>query len=375
MLELSRCPQIHRFDGMRDFAEWFKPCPGDLFLMDSRAYVAQSDSLGRAQVVYLDHFCQGEPDDRSIEEMASAIRLPYARVVGIGGGSVLDTAKLLSLDTLVPVGALFSNKREIARTRRLTLLPTTCGTGSEVTCIAVVTLKKTGAKLGLSDPALYADEAVLIPSLLHSLPYRVFALSALDALVHAVESYVSPKATPTTRMLSSRAASVLLGSMAKLDGITKEMPGADMLGEFQLAATYAGLAFGTAGCGTVHAMSYPLGEKYHVPHGEANYLLFMGVLAFYSRCSADAVAMLNGMLSDVLKCSRAEAQGRLARVTEGFYPRRDLKKTGMVWEDIADFAASVVVNQQRLLKNGPIPMDAGSITEIYQNVFERNVCM
>ena len=157
---------------------------------------------------------------------------------------------------------------ELPKRRELVLIPTTCGTGSEVTNISILNRTRLGTKMGLVGPAMYADAAVLIPQLLEGLPFGVFATSSIDALVHAVESSLSPKATPYTKLFGYKAIEMLIRGYQTIarEGREARLP---LLEDFLIASNYAGFAFGTAGCAAVHAMSYPLGENTTCPTGRA----------------------------------------------------------------------------------------------------------
>ena len=118
------------------------------------------------------------------------------RVLAVGGGESIDE--------------LYGMAPELPKRRELVLIPTTCGTGSEVTNISILNRTRLGTKMGLVGPAMYADAAVLIPQLLEGLPFGVFATSSIDALVHAVESSLSPKATPYTKLFGYKAVEMLI---------------------------------------------------------------------------------------------------------------------------------------------------------------------
>ena len=136
----------------------------------------------------------------------------------------------------------------------------------------------------------YADTAVLIPESLQGLPDYVFATSSIDALIHAIESYLSPKASPFTEMYSLAAIQMIMNGFKEIlakGGNTPENR-KPLLKDFCLAANYAGIAFGNAGCAAVHALSYSIGGAFHVPHGEANYQFFTEVFKMYMRKSLTA---------------------------------------------------------------------------------------
>ena len=142
-------------------------------------------------------------------------------------------------------------------------------------------------------PHMYADEAVLVPELLNGLPFAVFATSSIDALVHAVESSLSPKATPFTKLFGYKAIEMIIRGYQEIaaNGPDARLP---LMKDFLIASNYAGIAFGTAGCAAVHATSYPLGGTYHVAHGESNYAMFTGVLKNYMEIRQDGeIAVMN----------------------------------------------------------------------------------
>ena len=125
------------------------------------------------------------------------------RIIAIGGGTIIDVSKIFALKDISPIDDLYDGKIKPVKDKELIIVPTTCGTGSEVTNVAVLALISRQTKKGLAVNEMYADKAVLIPELLKTLPFKVFATSSIDALVHAVESALSPKASETTRMTRS----------------------------------------------------------------------------------------------------------------------------------------------------------------------------
>ena len=174
----------------------------------------------------------------------------------------------------------------LTKARRLIIIPTTCGTGSEVTNISILNRTRLGTKQGLVSPAMFADHAVLIPEFLQSLPYSVFATSSIDALIHAVESYLSPSATPYTEMYSLQAMQDILRGYCQI-AERGQHARFQSSAEYLRASNYAGIAFSNSGCAAVHAMSYALGGKYHVAHGESNYQFFTDVLRKYQEKKPD----------------------------------------------------------------------------------------
>ena len=290
-------PTIHMFPTCKDFLAGFDIGEEDLVLSNAYIFKPFFDGLDcRAKALFLEDYGQGEPSDTMVDALlAAASRYDFRRIIAIGGGSVIDVAKVLAV---APAGsdtsAVFDCK-ELKQEKELIILPTTCGTGSEVTNISIINRTCLGIKVGLVHDSLYARHAVLVPELLEKLPYPVFATSSLDALVHAVESYLSTAASPFTRMFSAKAIRLILAGYTDV-ALTGRDSLRPRLGDFLLASTYAGLAFGTAGCATVHAMSYPLGSTFHIPHGESNYAVFAGVLRHYEQQQVPGLADLQELL-------------------------------------------------------------------------------
>lgn len=238
-----------------------------------------------------------------------------------------------------------------------------------VTNIAIMSRTRLGTKLGLVGPAMYADYAVLIPQLLESLPFGVFATSSIDALVHAVESSLSPKATPYTKLFGYKAIEMILRGYQKIVSEGREIL-ITLLDDFLVAANFAGLAFGTAGCAAVHATSYPLSGKYHVAHGESNYAMFTGVLKNYMEIKQDGeIAVMNRYLADLLHCDVSVVYDELENLLNQLLPKKALHEYGVTKEDLPEFAHSVITGQGRLMANNFVPLDENRVLKIYTELF------
>ena len=216
---------------------------------------------------------------------------------------------------------------------------------------------------------MFADQAVLIPELLKGLPFSVFATSSIDALIHAIESSLSPKASATTKLFGYQAiAWILKGYLAIRDqGPDARFP---LLSQFLLASNYAGIAFGNAGCAAVHALSYPLGAVYHVPHGESNYAMFTGVLKNYLELRQDGeIAVMNEFLARLLGCGTQAVYDRLEDLLNQLLPKRSLHEYGVTRQDLRDFTHSVITGQGRLMDNSFVPLDETRVLKIYTELF------
>lgn len=363
-------PVIHQYEKASDFARDFALGKGDLVITNEFIYQPYFGGLKLScDVLFQEKYGTGEPSDDMAEAMYRDVKGSYRRIVAIGGGTVIDISKLFALQKVSPVEKLYDGELEIKKDKELILVPTTCGTGSEVTNISILALSKKGTKKGLAADALYADSAVLIPELLTGLPFKFFAASSIDALIHAVESSLSPKGNEMTRMFGYQAVNMILSGFQKIadEGEAARMP---LLGSFLTAATYAGIAFGNAGCAAVHALSYPLGAKYHVPHGEANYLMFTGVMKNYMELKHDGeIERLNHYIASILGCDAADVYEKLEELLNHLIYKKNLRRYGVTREDLEEFTDSVSANQGRLLANNFVPFDRERILKIYRELY------
>ncbi len=373
MRELYIKPQIHSFESFEAFAKEFALDEKDLIFTEQFIYDTFIKNLGLpCKVVMRDPYGLGEPSDEMIDRIYKEARKhDFKRILAVGGGSVIDIGKVLALQSACPSTQAFTRAIPIIKERELVILPTTCGTGSEVTNISIAALKSKGTKLGLVDEALYADHAVLIPELVKELPYKFFVYSAVDALVHAAESYVAKRASRLSELLSLQACEMILSGFAKVIRNGEEYR-KHIIGDFLLASNIAGIAFANAGVGPVHALAYPLGGKYHVPHGESNYQFLSSVFSVYMREKpGKKLDDLGEVIGKALTSAGMDVKGadifiKLEEFLGRLLPLKPLREYGMQQSDIAEFTQSVIDNQQRLLVNSYIPFDYDIICDIYR---------
>ena len=276
---------------------------------------------------------------------------------------------MLAVSDSEGVDELYDKAPNLEKKRELVIIPTTCGTGSEVTNISIMARTRLGTKLGLVSPSMYADHAVLIPELLEGLPFSVFATSSIDALVHAVESSLSPKATPYTKLFGYKAIEMIIKGYQRIATEGREAL-LSLLEDFLVASNFAGIAFGTAGCAAVHALSYPLGGKYHVAHGESNYAMFTGVLKNYMEIKQDGeIAVMNRYLADLLGCDVSVVYDELEKLLNQLLPKKALHEYGVTKEDLQEFTHSVMTGQGRLMANNFVPLDEARVLKIYTELF------
>jgi alcohol dehydrogenase len=288
-------------------------------------------------------------------------------VIGLGGGSSMDVAKLVAV--LAPGSQPLKEAYGIGNVRgkRLPLVqvPTTAGTGSEVTNIAIVTTGET-SKMGVVAPQLYADMAVLDATLTLGLPPAVTAATGIDAMVHAIEAYTSRyKKNPISDMLARQALGLLSTHLltACEDGRNLQARQAMLLG-----ACLAGQAFSNAPVAAVHALAYPIGGVFHVPHGLSNSLVLPHVLRFNMAAATDHYAELAGIAAPAATGSReARAEALIAALQHVAQRTRiatTLREVGIESADL-DRLADDAMLQTRLLGNNPREVTREDARAIY----------
>lgn len=217
-----------------------------------------------------------------LPEVAAAVNTARAinahNFIGWGGGSAMDCAKAVAALTAAPgsVKECFYGQQEIpARKNFLMLIPTSAGTGAEITANAVITDRETGIKQSLRAPGMTADCALVDPELLAGSPYHVMAASGFDALTQAVESFLSRKSDPFTRQIASTAAANILFSLSGACNMQREA-----LRQIARGSMLAGIAFATSGLGAVHGIGHPAGSIMKIPHGVCCGILLPEVLKY-----------------------------------------------------------------------------------------------
>ena len=371
MIEIIWKPELHSFNSCQEFADEFRLCETDLILTNEYIYQPYFGSMNLGcRVLYQEKYGIGEPTDTMTEAiMQDMKKTGCKRVIAIGGGTVIDIAKVLAVAGDESIDCLYDMAPALPKRRTLIIVPTTCGTGSEVTNISILNRTRINTKMGLVGPAMYADAAVLLPQLLEGLPFGVFAASSIDALVHAVESILSPKATTYTKLFGYKAVEMIIRGYLTIarEGRDARIP---LLNDFLTASNYAGLSFGTAGCAAVHAMSYPLGGKYHVPHGESNYAMFTGVLRNYMEIKPEGeILKMNQFIADILGCDVADVYDALETLINKLLPKKALHEYGVTEQDLPEFADRVIKTQERLMKNCFVPLDYDRVLKIFKELY------
>lgn len=372
MKEILIKGQLYKFKTFQEFAEEFNLGNRDLIVTNEFIYKPFMEGLNLdSQIVFQEKFGDGEPSEEMLTDIFAALDPDsYDRIIAVGGGAIMDICKVLSLKRPTSVHDLYFKKFDVIPEKELVAIPTTCGTGSEVTNISVAIVREDNGsttKLGLVSDRLIPSSVCLIPEMLKTLPYDPFASSAIDALIHAMESYLSPdRATMTSELFGVKAMELILEGFRQIRDGGKEAR-FDYLEEYITASCYAGIAFLQAGCATVHAMSFPLGGTYHVPHGESNYALFGKVLEKYDAIKPEGkIAGLKKTIAGILGGTEEDAIANLNQLLETILHLKSLREYGFKEEDVDLFTESVIENQQRLVTNSYVPLTKELIKEIYR---------
>jgi len=328
------------------------------------ACLGQLDAAGLA-VLVVDDVVADPPEDMVLAATDRARDFGAELVIGFGGGSSLDTAKLVALllGCDQPLAAMYGVNQVRGARLPLILIPTTAGTGSEVTPISVVTVGET-TKMGVNDPVLYGDLAVLDADLTIGLPRHVTAATGIDAMVHAIEAYTSAiEKNPVSDALALAGLKKLHGSIERacLDGSDIEAR-EDML----LGALLAGQAFANAPVGAVHALAYPLGGIFHVPHGLSNSLMLPPVLRYNAPSAEPLYTQLAAHL-DLAGASTDALVIEMERIAGVVGIETRLSQVGVSHNDLPKLAEDAM-KVERLLKNNPRPMTLDAAHACYEAV-------
>lgn len=286
-------------------------------------------------------------------------------VIGIGGGSSLDVAKLAALlaGNLGTLAGAYGVNKATGPRLPLIVIPTTAGTGSEVTPIAIVT---TGAseKMGVISPLIIPDIALLDPELTYDLPAHVTAATGIDAMVHAIEAYasVNPNNNPVSRALAIEALRLIGGALERAVTAPRDSAArADML----LGSLLAGQAFANSPVAAVHALAYPIGGPFKVPHGLSNALVLPHVLRFNTQTHPDDYAALAPHAFAGGPATAEALIDGLVALSKACGLPQTLRSVGIGAADLPRLTADAM-NQTRLLVNNPRPVCYADALAIYE---------
>ncbi len=330
------------------------------------------DSLSGAGVdVTVYDECAAEPAIGDLESAWEQFKgEKYDFIVGIGGGSSMDLAKSMSV--------LFTNPGEPRDYLGIelvpkpglpcALIPTTSGTGAEATPNAIFSIPEKGVKLAIVSTRIIPSAAIVDPELTLTAPAKVTAAAGVDAFTHCLETYVSRNATPLSELYSLRGMELIASSLRRVCE-----DGSDIEARTRMAqgSYYGGVALAGAGAGAIHALAYPLGSRFHIPHGVSNSLMFSHVMKMNFPANPKKFAQIARILGEhVSELPDEEAAGRSVEAVERLckdcgVPTR-LSEVDVPVHVIPELAEAAFNTQQRLLGFNPKELSQEDIEKIYR---------
>jgi alcohol dehydrogenase class IV len=293
-------------------------------------------------------------------------------VIGVGGGSVLDVAKLLSILCVAgapTLDALLAGEKPQTRTPSL-LIPTTAGTGSEATPNAILAIPEKETKVGIITPVMLPDYVALIPELTTSMPPHIASSTGIDALCHLIECFTATVSNPVSDNYA------LIGMKKLFTSLETTIAEPDNL-EARLnmlwASYYGGASIAHAGTHLVHAMSYPLGGKYHLPHGVANAILLAPCMRFVRPAAVSKFAQAYDLLPNADTSLDEETKSHalveyFAALVKRLKLPASLEELG-IGPDHLPYLVEAALDVQRLMKNVPMKVGADDVRNVYLTLF------
>ncbi len=314
-----------------------------------------------------------DPSYELVGEILTAYKKSKATVIiGFGGGSAQDLAKGVSVlaTNEGPIHKYFGVNLIPNKGAPLILIPTTAGSGSESTIVAIFSDHEEKLKKGVASPYLLPSVAILDPELTLNIPATVTASTGMDALIHAVEAYTSINATPMTDILAIEAIKIITTNLREA-----YFNGQNLQARTQMlrGSLLAGMAFSNAGVTAVHAFAYPIGAEYNIAHGVANTIMFLPVMEFNCSANVDRFANLAAFMG--LNTAGKDKQTQVRDALEAFCALafdlnvpKHLEDFGVTMDDIPRLAKSVLL-VTRLLANNPRKVSYADALEIYSKAF------
>lgn len=324
-----------------------------------------------AEAIVIDDL-KAEPAAADVEHVLDEIKgISFDLIAAVGGGSVMDAAKLMSVTAGADytIADLLEDPGRARKLTRTVMIPTTCGTGSEATCNAIVAIPEQETKKGIVSTSMIPDCVILDSAMIAGLPKKILAATGVDALAHAVECFTSKKSTPLSDTYAAASAKLIFRNIrtAYSEPDNMEAKSSMLLGAF-----YGGAAITGSGTTAVHALSYPLGGKYHIAHGVSNAILFAHVMEFNEDACADRLALL----CDIVYPERSADSGKekadyiiseIASIVKDTEIPTSLVEFGVRPEDL-DLLAEAGSQQTRLLANNCKELSLDDIRSIYKKV-------
>ena len=293
-------------------------------------------------------------------------------IIACGGGSVIDAAKLASILVTDEYGVkeLLDEPGRAKKCVPILLIPTTAGTGAEVTPNAIVAVPEKELKVGIVNPNMIPDYVILDARMIKNLPRKIAAATGVDALAHCIECYTSNKANPFSDLYALEGLELILNNIEKACDDPEAM---EEKNNMQMAAYYGGLAITASGTTAVHALSYPLGGRYHIAHGVSNAILLAPVMRFNEPACRERLAFAYDRCCHEEKTCTTEEEksawiiNRLEEIVKHLDIPVSLKEFGVPKEDLEILVESGM-QVQRLLVNNPRSLTAEDARRIYLEI-------
>lgn len=330
----------------------------------------QLDETGVQYHVFTD--CKPEPSYLQVEAVVDMVQGQECDlIIGLGGGSVMDAAKLASVLKGAPytIKDLLNDPTQAEKKVKTVMIPTTCGTGSEATCNAIVAIPEEKSKKGIVNDNMIPDYVILDAQMIAKLPKAIVAATGVDALAHVVECFTSKKATPFSDCYALEGAKLIFANIREAYNNPDNM---DAKNKMLIGAYYGGIAITGSGTTAVHALSYPLGGKFHIAHGVSNAILFAHVMKFNKDACAERLAVLCDAINPTYAEKTVEEKAdyvidQIADIVKVTNIPTDLTQYGVTMDDL-DFLVTAGSQQQRLLVNNMKELSLDDIRNIYLKV-------
>jgi len=293
-------------------------------------------------------------------------------ILAVGGGSVMDTAKLASILMTDDYGVkeLLNDPKRGKKCIKSIMIPTTAGTGSEATPNAIVAVPEKQLKIGIVNDEMIADYAILDAVMIKKLPRKIAAATGVDALAHAIECWTSNKANPFSDMFAMQALDMILNNIMTACNDSEAMAAKNQM---QIASFLAGVAITASGTTAVHALSYPLGGKYHIAHGVSNAILLIPVMRFNEPAIQEKLAAAyDRCVHGEKTCATVDEKSKymiawLGRIVKDLDIPTSLKEFGVPEEDL-DGLVDAGMQVTRLLVNNMREVTPADARAIYREI-------
>lgn len=314
-----------------------------------------------------------EPSYTAVQNIVDRFKESGAdMIIACGGGSVLDAAKLASVLVTGEYGVkeLLDEPGRAKKCVPTILIPTTAGTGAEVTPNAIVAVPEKELKVGIVNENMIADYVILDARMIKNLPRPIAAATGVDALAHAIECYTSKKANPFSDTFAMEALDLILNNIIPACDDPEAM---EAKNKMQIAAFYAGIAITASGTTAVHALSYPLGGKYHIAHGVSNAILLAPVMRFNAPVCKERLALAyDRCCHDTAICQTTDEKAewvikQLESIVRHLEIPTSLKEFGVPPEDL-DGLVEAGMQVQRLLVNNMRPVTPEDARNLYLEI-------